>query len=85
MMREFCQNLAQKRLDTENNIDAGIQDKAEREYVEPVTGAKLTYDFSLMVLAHFVGSLVTIPPAIIKYEANSLSRMRMVMTSQSII
>lgn len=59
-MRDFCQKLpADRRLlaDEVEREHAAIKESAHRSYVETSTGAKLTYDFALVVLAHFVNCL----------------------------
>jgi len=59
-MRKFCQDLpADRRLEpdaVEKDYDL-VQEHSIRVYVEKSTGAKLTYDFALIVLAHFVSCL----------------------------
>ena len=61
-MREFCQLLPKDRLLTGNNPefeDRTVLDRGKRVYIEDKTKARLTYDFSLVVLAHYVASLVS--------------------------
>lgn len=62
IMRQFCQLLPKDRILAGNKDDikdALVRNNGKRVYVEPNTGSKLTYDFSLVVLAHFVASLVS--------------------------
>ena len=60
-MRRFCESLPADRLLQGNNCsleDALSTERFHRTYTEPSTGAKLTYNSSLTVVAHFVGCLV---------------------------
>ncbi|KAK4982257.1 Dicer-like protein 1 [Elasticomyces elasticus] len=60
IMRQFCQTLPADRLLLRNDEDlerALAKECRLRTYKEASTGAKLTYHSSLVVLAHFVGSL----------------------------
>jgi len=61
VMRRFCEALPADRLLQGNdcNLDAALaKEKLMRKYTDPSTGATLTYNSSLVVLAHFVGCLV---------------------------
>ena len=61
VMRQFCVALPADRLlqGEDYNLETALmQDKAYEKYVEPETGATLTYATSLVVLANFVGCLV---------------------------
>lgn len=61
-MRKFCESLPADRLLQGNDCsldDALSTERFHRSYTEPSTGAKLTYNSSLTVVAHFVGSLVS--------------------------
>lgn len=61
VMRQFCEALPADRLLQGEDFDleaALLKEKLYRKYVEPTTGATLTYATSLVVLAHFVGCLV---------------------------
>ena len=63
LMRQFCEALpADRLLQGENyNLETALmKDKVYEKFVEPETGATLTYATSLVVLAHFVGCLVGI-------------------------
>lgn len=61
LMRRFCESLPEDRLLEGNDRDweyALVKEHgAFRTYTEKKTGAKLTYNLSLSVLAHFVGCL----------------------------
>ena len=62
-MRQFCESLPADRLLQGNDTDldaALIKERNFRTFVDPVSGAKLTYASSLMVLGHFVSCLVSI-------------------------
>lgn len=59
MMRSFCKAVPEDRL-LKGNDDIGdlsFMASKGRSYTEQTTGAKLTYESSLVVLAHFVASL----------------------------
>ena len=61
VMKSFCEALPADRLlqgDDYSLDTALLKEKLQRTYVEPETGATLTYATSLVVLAHFVGCLV---------------------------
>ena len=61
-MRKFCEALPADRLLQGNdcNLEAAlVMEKSHRKYVDPGSGATLTYASSLVVLAHFVGCLVS--------------------------
>lgn len=63
-MRHFCESLPADRLLEGNdaNLDAAlVKEKSFRTFVDPESGAKLTYASSLVVLAHFTASLVSNP------------------------
>ncbi|OJD36494.1 dicer-like protein 1 [Diplodia corticola] len=60
VMRQFCEALPEDRLLKGNDADLDelMQDRKDfRRYTEPSTGANLTYDSSLSVIAHFTASL----------------------------
>ena len=60
-MRRFCEALPADRLLQGNDIGldgALAKEKSLRRYVDPRSGATLTYNSSLVVLAHFVSRLV---------------------------
>ncbi|RDW69817.1 putative dicer-like protein 1 [Coleophoma cylindrospora] len=60
ILKRFCNELPDDRKLTGNdyNMDYFLaKERTHRVYTVPATGAKLTYRMSLMVLAHFVGSL----------------------------
>ena len=60
-MRQFCEALPADRLLQGNGSDldgALAKEKSLRRYVDPKSGATLTYNSSLVVLAHFVSRLV---------------------------
>lgn len=62
VMRQFCEALPADRLlqgDDYRLETALVKEKSHRKYVDPETGATLTYASSLVVLAHFVGCLVS--------------------------
>ncbi|KAL9126422.1 MAG: hypothetical protein Q9217_004514 [Psora testacea] len=59
-MRRFCEALPEDRLLKGNEYEletALAKERSHRRYVDPETGATLTYNSSLVVLAHFVGRL----------------------------
>ncbi|KAF2626787.1 dicer-like protein-like protein 1 [Macroventuria anomochaeta] len=62
VMRNFCKGIARDRLlddlDDADDLDA-FEDKLYLSFVDPVSGAKLTYRSSLSVLNHFVATLPT--------------------------
>ena len=63
VMRRFCEALPADRLLQGNDYDldtALAREKSMRKYTDPETGATLTYNSSLVVLAHFVGCLVSL-------------------------
>ncbi|KAF2188185.1 hypothetical protein K469DRAFT_660734 [Zopfia rhizophila CBS 207.26] len=60
IMRNFCNYLPKDRVINELDEDVNrlfANKKGGRRYTEPSTGARLTYDSTLTVLAHFVASL----------------------------
>lgn len=62
VMRQFCEALPKDRLLQGEDYDLDstlLKERLNRKYVEPGTGATLTYASSLVVLAHFVGCLVS--------------------------
>ena len=64
MMRQFCESLPADRLlqGDESNLETIlVEEKAHRKHIIPETGAVLTYSSSLVVLAHFVACLVSLP------------------------
>ena len=64
MMRQFCESLPADRLlqGDESNLETIlVEEKAHRKHIVPETGAILTYSSSLVVLAHFVACLVSLP------------------------
>ena len=64
VMRQFCEALPKERLLQGEDYDldsALLKEMLYRRYVEPTTRATLTYATSLVVLAHFVGCLVSPP------------------------
>lgn len=63
VMRQFCEALPADRLLEGNDDSLGTilaKEKGQRKYTDPETGAVLNYGNSLTILAHFVGSLVSI-------------------------
>ncbi|MCJ1283293.1 Dicer-like protein 1 [Xylographa opegraphella] len=60
ILQNFCEALPADRLLLGNDYDleeALAKERTHRTYTEPTTGAKLTYRSSIVILAHFVGSL----------------------------
>ncbi|KAL9000121.1 MAG: hypothetical protein Q9169_001196 [Polycauliona sp. 2 TL-2023] len=60
VMRQFCESLPGDRILQGNDADldtALLKERNFRIYVDPVSGAKLTYASSLVVLGHFVSCL----------------------------
>ena len=63
IMRTFCEALPADRLLQGNDYKLEtelVKEKSHRKYVDPESGATLTYASSLVVLAHFVGCLVSV-------------------------
>ena len=63
VMRQFCESLPGDRILQGNDADldtAMLKERNFRTFVDPVSGAKLTYASSLVVLGHFVSCLVSI-------------------------
>ena len=59
-LKEFCEALPQDRLlqGNEHKLESELaKERGSRKYIDPETGATLTYNSSLVVLAHFVGRL----------------------------
>lgn len=62
VMRDFCNGLSKDRIITEIDDDDTkypINEQEYRVYVDPKSGARLTYRSSMAVLAHFVACLPT--------------------------
>ena len=62
VMRQFCEALPADRLleGNDRNLEVHLaKEKGQRIFEDPATGAKLTYANSLVILAHFVGCLVS--------------------------
>ena len=62
-MRDFCESLPSDRLLLGNDCDLDgliTAERSQKSYTEDSTGAKLTYNSSLAVLAHFVDCLVSL-------------------------
>lgn len=60
-MRQFCEALPADRLLQGDNYSMETalgKERHMRKYIDPETGATLTYGSSLVVLAHFLGCLV---------------------------
>ena len=60
VMRSFCEALPADRLLKGNDADLDAtlaKEKKMRKYIDPSTGATLTYNSSLIVLDHFIGCL----------------------------
>ncbi|CAL8578554.1 Dicer-like protein 1, variant 3 [Xanthoria parietina] len=60
IMRHFCESLPADRILQGNDADldaALFKEKNFRTFIDPVSGAKLTYASSLVVLGHFVSCL----------------------------
>ncbi|KAL8726964.1 MAG: hypothetical protein Q9181_005872 [Wetmoreana brouardii] len=60
ILRRFCESLPADRLLQGNDVDmedALVKEKLLRTFVDPVSGAKLTYASSLVVLGQFVSTL----------------------------
>jgi endoribonuclease Dicer len=60
-MRQFCEALPADRLLQGDNcsMETALGNELHmRKYIDPETGATLTYGSSLVVLAHFLGCLV---------------------------
>jgi len=78
VLRNFCQALPEDRLLSGNsyNMDHFLakEKSTMRTYVEPSTGAKLTYRMSLSVLANFVASL--------PHNAESIQNPEYIMSTQ---
>lgn len=77
VMRKFCEALPADRLLQGNEYKLGaalVKEKSYRKYVDPETGATLTYASSLVVLAHFVGCLVSTAGSLKAATSDSYSR-----------
>lgn len=64
-MKRFCNSLPKDRLlDSPGDLDALYEnDRDRRTYTVQTTGAKLTFNSALVVLAHYASSLVRrVPP-----------------------
>ena len=75
-MREFCESLPSDRLLLGNDCDLDgliTAERSQKSYTEHSTGAKLTYNSSLAVLAHFVDCLVRWRPVITTHRTGSIS------------
>lgn len=63
VMRNFCKGIARDRLldslDDRSDDLLAIEEKLYPSFVDPTSGATLTYRSSLMVLSHFVATLPT--------------------------
>ncbi|KAL8702024.1 MAG: hypothetical protein Q9201_004601 [Fulgogasparrea decipioides] len=60
VLRRFCESLPADRLLQGNDVDvedALVKEKLLQTFVDPISGAKLTYSSSLVVLGHFVSTL----------------------------
>lgn len=60
VLKRFCNEVPEDRKLTGNNVDMDYflrKEKAKQTYIVPTTGAKLTYQSSLTVLANFVDTL----------------------------
>jgi len=58
LMRSFCQSLPEDRLLDEKESAQITDDSAEPFYIEPSTGARLTFSSSQQIISHYVGNLV---------------------------
>jgi len=61
VMRQFCEALPADRLleGNDGSLETALaKEKGQRKWKDPETGAVLNYANSLIILAHFVGSLV---------------------------
>ena len=77
VMRKFCEALPADRLLQGNdcNLEAAlVREKSHRKYVDPESGATLTYASSLVVLGHFVGCLVSASRSVIVATSDKYSR-----------
>ena len=77
VMRKFCEALPADRLLQGNDCNletALVKERSHRKFVDPETGATLTYATSLVVLAHFVGCLVSASRSVIATTSNKYSR-----------
>ena len=80
IMRSFCEALPADRLLQGNDYKLETElakEKSHRKYIDPESGATLTYASSLVVLAHFVGCLVSISRYLIAAFSNTYSRIVM--------
>ena len=62
VMRQFCEALPADRLlqGEDYKLESALtKEQLHRKYVDPDTGATLTYATSLVVLSHFIGCLVS--------------------------
>ena len=77
VMRKFCDALPADRLLQGDDCKLGAalaKEKSHRKYIDPESGATLTYASSLVVLAHFVGCLVSAAGPITAATSNPNSR-----------
>lgn len=71
VLRNFCLALPEDRLLTGNDFDMDFflrQEKTKRVYRVPSTGAKLTYESSLVVLAMYVATLADRPDVALRAD-----------------
>lgn len=59
VMRKFCQSLpADRLLNWEPRNSAVFEEGNDCVYIEPESGAKLTFTSAMQIVGHYVGSLV---------------------------
>lgn len=59
IMRKFCQSLPEDRLLNEPPNSGDLLDENDRIYIEPESGAKLTFSCAMQIIGHYLGSLVS--------------------------
>lgn len=60
IMRKFCQSLpADRLLNSWEPEKSTFEDGSDRVYIEPESGAKLTFTSAMQIVGHYVGSLVS--------------------------
>lgn len=59
IMRKFCQSLpADRLLNSCEPENLTFEEGSDRVYIEPESGAKLTFTSAMQIVGHYVGSLV---------------------------
>lgn len=65
IMRKFCQSLpADRLLNSWEPKNFMSEEGSDRVYIEPESGAKLTFTSAMQIVGHYVGSLVGDPSSL---------------------